>query len=204
MKTTTLGILAAGALLGATLATAGMAQDRQRAPDDRAGLAPPRNFIARFDTDADGRVSLAEFVDARLRDADRHFERRDRDGDGLISATEAAPPAGPERGRRGARPERPRVDEGALRACIRETVAGFEPLRGSPGDAFAATDTDADGALSLQEVNAALERRAQEQFGRLDTDGDGYVTAAEAEARRKEQRELQRSARECLRVQRRR
>lgn len=89
MKTRMLGVLTATTLLGATLATASLAQDRQRDVDARGkGQPPAERFIARFDTDGDGRVSAGEFTDARLQQADRYFEQRDTDGDGYVTADE--------------------------------------------------------------------------------------------------------------------
>ena len=153
-----------------------------------------------MDTDADGRVSSAEFIEGRLQQADHYFERRDTDGDGLIAADEyAIPRPRPERGARAGRPE---IDEEALGACVRETIADFEPRRAGRDDVLATADTDADGAVSLQELSAALEGHAQEQFSRLDADGDGYLTAEDAEAQREERQELRRVTRTCLRQQR--
>ncbi|MDY6982936.1 MAG: hypothetical protein SV422_07595 [Pseudomonadota bacterium] len=204
MKTRMLGVLTITTLLGATLATASLAQDRQRDVDARGrGPQPPaERFIARFDTDGDGRVSAAEFTDARLDRVDRYFEQRDTDGDGLISAAEQAEPrAKPERGKRmrGMRRGRAAIDQDALAACVQDSIADGE----SRADAVATADTNADGALSLQEISAALERRAQEQFARLDADDDGYVTAGEASAQRDAQQDLRRVTRTCLQQQRR-
>lgn len=224
MKTRMLGVLAASTLIGAALTTTTLAQDRQGSFDgrgagptrgvhaplrgkmrgglrDNGALAQTERFITRMDTDADGRVSSAEFIDGRLQQVDRYFERRDTDGDGLIAADEYATPR--TRPERGARPERPAIDEEALGACVRETIADFEPRRGAaPDDIFAAADTDADGAVSLQELSAALEGRAQEQFARLDADGDGYLTSEDADAQRQERLELRRTTRACLQEQR--
>lgn len=202
MKTTMLGVLTITTLLGATVATASLAQDRQRDGDARGKGQPAERFIARFDTDGDGRVSSAEFTDARQQQVDRYFERRDTDGDGLISAAEQAEPrARPQRGQgmRGMRRGRAAIDQDALAACVQDDLADGE----ARDDAVATADTNADGALSLQEISVALERRAQEQFARLDADDDGYVTAGEAAAQRDEHRNLRRVTRTCLQQQRR-
>lgn len=204
MKTRMLGVLTATTLLGAALATASVAQDRPRDFDarGRGSQAPAERFIARFDTDADNRVSAAEFTDARLERLDRYFEQRDTDGDGLISAAEQAEPrAKPERGKRmrGMRRGRAAIDQDALAACVQDSVADGE----SRDEAIATADTNADGALSLQEISATLERRAQEQFARLDADDDGYITADEASAQHDANRNLRRITRTCLQQQRR-
>src|SRR5687768_7459837 len=103
MKTKLLGIVVAG-LLGTALATTTIAQDRGRGFDGARGAgagemrggpmrrgpaaaiaAQPERFIEHHDADADGKVSASEFVDARLDEVDRLFDRRDDDGDGQIS-----------------------------------------------------------------------------------------------------------------------
>lgn len=231
MNTRMLGVLAVSALLGGALATTGVAQERQRGFDalrgDGAGLmrgrmraargpgaaAQPERFIARHDTDADGRVSAAEFIDVRLESVDHLFERRDTNGDGLITADEQQAPRGqPGRGARGegrdrperpARVQRPEPDREALAACVRETIADFEPREDGTGEtAFAASDTNGDGMLSLQEVSASIESRAQEQFARLDADGDGYVVKDEVAALAEAQMDVRRTLMACAREQR--
>lgn len=229
MKTRMLGMLAVGALLGAAVATTSMAQERQRGfdtprgelrgaagqmrgairagqrggPRGRGALAQPERFIARFDTDADGHVSASEFSEERLQNIDAHFERRDTNDDGLISAEEHEAPRGLRgrqgRGPRGDRPAPPEIDREAINACVRESNADFEPrLDNAPDDVFAAVDTNGDGMLSLAEASAAVEARAQEQFDRIDGDGDGYITADEVSAHFEAQLELRRALRACV------
>lgn len=177
MKTRILGLVAVGAMLGATLANTGFTQERRRGFDtpreelqERRGRGPgafvrgpargrgvavqPERFIARHDEDGDGRVSASEFVEARLGTVERLFERRDADGDGLISAEEQA---GPHR-------------------------------NSERGEAFEDSDTNGDGMLSLAELSAALEARAQARFTCIDADGDGFLTATEVAAQAEEGR----------------
>lgn len=227
MNTRMLGVLAVSALLGGALATTSVAQERQRGFDTRNGdgaglmrgrmrmargpgaqLAPGR-FIARHDTDADGRVSEAEFIDLRLENVDRLFDRRDANDDGQISADEQDAPRRGARGEARGRPERPagaqrtEPDREALAACVRETIADFEPRADGDGEsAFAAADANGDGLLGFQEASEAAQGRAQEQFARLDADGDGYVVADEVAAQARAQRELRRTLMACAREQR--
>lgn len=231
MNTRMLGVLAVSALLGGALATTSVAQERQRGFDAMNGAGAgqmrgrmrmargpgaalqPARFIARHDADEDGRVSAAEFIDVRLQAADRLIERRDADGDGLISAEEQDAPRGqPGRGARGetrTRPERParseraEPDREALAACVRETSPDFQPRADGTGEsAFAASDGNGDGKLSLEEISAAIEGRAQQQFARLDADADGYVVEDELVAQAQAQRELRRTLMACAREQR--
>jgi hypothetical protein len=230
-KLKTLGILGATALLGTMLATTSVAQPRGRggfdAPPPRGEMrgaeaarerggalrggavaAQPERFIERHDTDADGRVSAAEFVDERLGRIDEQFERRDTDGDGLISSDEQAAPRGlpgrPGRGPRGdrERPEPPAIDREAVIACVRETIADYDPrFDDELEDIFDNVDTNGDGMLSLAEVSAAVEARADELFDRIDTNGDGYITEDEVEAHFQAQLNVRRVIQDCIKEQ---
>jgi hypothetical protein len=219
MKLKVLGI-AVTALLGTVLATASVAQPRgrggfdgppprgeMRGPQAGARGASPERFIERHDTNADGRVSEAEFVDERLQNVDEQFERRDTNGDGVIAADEQAPRGRPGRPGRGPRadrerPEPPAIDRDAITACVRETIAGYEPrFDDERDDVFANVDTNGDAKLSLTEVSAALEARAHERFEHIDSNGDGYVTEAEVEAQSAAQLAARRAMRDCIREQ---
>ena len=46
-------------------------------------------------------------------------------------------------------------------------------------DRMTKADTDADGALSLAEIQAHFDARLAEKFSKKDTDGDGFITMAE-------------------------
>jgi Ca2+-binding EF-hand superfamily protein len=217
MKIKMLGILTASALLGATLATAGFAQERARgigaemrarpaAPAVAARRAPapvasPVRFLERHDSDADGRVSVDEFVDEHLRDIDAVFERRDANGDGVISFDEHDAPRRhdrPERPDR-PRPERPEIDREAVHECVRETIADYDPDLDRPlEELFDLVDTNGDGVLSLAEVSIALQERAHVLFARIDDDGDGYLSEAEVAAHFEEQLNLRRVIQACI------
>jgi hypothetical protein len=233
MKIKMLGILTASALLGTVLSTANFAQERGRGPGlegPRQGAAqtgqmrgrggPIRgarrggsgrgagdeNFIERNDTNADGQVSEAEFLDERLQNIDAQFERRDADGNGLISRAEqqARGPrgrGGPDRAERPSRPERPAIDEAALTSCVRLTIADYAPRERPTEDGFDTADTNNDGNLSLAEVSAQLEARMLERFDRLDADGNGFVTATEVSAQNTARMTTRRAVQACIREQ---
>jgi Ca2+-binding EF-hand superfamily protein len=232
MKLKLLGVMTATALLGTVLATTSAAQPRGRggfdgAPPprgemrgplrggDRGGppggarAAQPERFIERHDTDADGRVSEAEFVDGRMQHIDALFERRDRNGDGQISLDEQdAPRARPARAGRGPRagavdrPARPEIDRDAVTACVRETIADFDPrFDDELEDLFERVDSNGDGMLSLAEVSAAIEARAHELFARIDDNGDGYITEDEVEAQFEAQLNVRRVTQACIKEQ---
>ncbi|HWK53332.1 MAG TPA: hypothetical protein VNR18_03110 [Hyphomicrobiales bacterium] len=188
MKAGYITALTLSALCTAMLAGGALAQERGRhaAPDvdrhgaaeaghHRGGRAMPRDDmrdLTRLDTDADGRVSEAEFLDARLARVDAMFERRDRDNDGLITVEDRGP-------RRDAR----RQDNSEVLECVRQSVPAFDPAAdAAPGMELSNADSDADGYLSLSEMSSALETRARASFARLDGNGDGYLDTAEMAA----------------------
>jgi Ca2+-binding EF-hand superfamily protein len=225
MKLKMIGVMTATALLGTVLATTSVAQPRGRggfdgAPPPRGemrgpgaagqrGGPPPERFIERHDTNADGRVSESEFVDDRLQNVDDQFEHRDTNGDGVISLEEhEAPRALPARPGRGPRPDvadrpaRPEIDRDALTACIRKTIADFEPrFDDELEDIFDNVDKNGDDKLSLAEVSAAVEARARELFDHIDASGDGYITEDEVEAQFQAQLQVRRVTQDCIKAQ---
>lgn len=231
MKLKMIGVMTATALLGTVLATTSAAQPRGRGGFDgtppprgempgsarggRAGppggapaAAQPERFIERHDTDADGRVSAAEFVDDRMQHIDEQIDRRDTNGDGVISLDEHEASRGlPMRAGRGPRPDadrpaRPEIDREAVIACVRETIADFEPrFDDELEDIFEHVDTNGNGKLTLAEVSAAVEARAHDLFARIDDNGDGYIVESEVEAHFEAQLNVRRVTQACIKEQ---
>lgn len=197
-------ILAAGVAALAVLTT-GAAIAQQQAPQ------PGQHRAARGDTDGDGRVSRAEFVDARVArltaiDANRdgsitaeerqsgidtrrnqrashRFETLDKDGNGSISREEftAQREARADRGERAGRHER------------RGHRAGF---RGGRGHGEWGPRGEARGPLTI----ANVQTRLTTQFDRVDTNRDGFITAEERTAARqamRTERQERRAARQA-------
>jgi hypothetical protein len=222
MQMKTLAALLMGTLLGTALLPAGFAQDNEPRGDgrgareqsgdgmrgSRGGMGrgmrteAPARMLGNLDSDDDGRISRDEFVDARARQTERLFERRDVDGDGLLTAGETDRPArderpGPPRGRG-------RMDPAVAQTCIAPD-ADPEALSAGRGGGLATlvadADSNGDGALSLSELSSAAATGAASRFDLLDGDNDGFVTEAEltavadaAQTRRQEMRECIRSA----------
>jgi Ca2+-binding EF-hand superfamily protein len=112
------------------------------AQDSISGTDQQSRFIERFDQNGDGLVSSDEFPGQ-----DDLFSRLDSDGDGYIAASEAQQ----------------------------------RPPHGGPrnGDILAKFDADADGQLSAEEFPGPAEH-----FTDLDTDGNGYLSDQELQAGR--------------------
>jgi len=218
MKLKLLAALMTGTLMGMTLTTAGFAQDGERrfggpgregrgmmpgmeqkgqmpGPDMRA--AGPGRMLSNLDSDEDGRISADEFVDERTRQIEQLFNRRDTDGNGVLSAAESERPA---RQRREGSQRRPAMDSAAMQACAQagdEVDTGNNP--GNRADLFTDADSNGDGTLSLSELTETARGTAQTRFAALDDDGDGYITEAELAARADASRERRMELRQCIR-----
>lgn len=149
----------------------------------------PDRLVDRLDTNEDGFVDVDEFLDARLGRVDAQFERRDDDGDGLLSEDEAR--------RRPPRDDVDETDREQVIACVRETIADWEGPH-DVEDRFDAVDTNGDGYIDLVELSTSLEERAYVLFDRIDADGDGLLSLEEIEAHQDEQINLRRVIRACI------
>lgn len=175
------GLAAASLMLTAGAASAQTAQGHGlRADKDNDGRLSKAEFVqARLapliamDADKDGTVTPAERATARQARASaaatRRFERLDTDKDGVVSRAEF------EAAGRHARPARTR-QHGARRMSARH---GARPAMAA-GRARAA-----DAPIVIAEARA----RAEAAFDRLDTDKDGFLVQAERQAARTALRE---------------
>jgi len=210
MKLKTLVILSATAAISAAILPAASAQEGQPRfsrqveaidvrPDGERRPAyarhrhrpggDPERLVDRLDTNQDGFVDVDEFLDARLERVDEQFERRDDDGDGLLSEDEAR--------RRPPRDDVDETDRELVIACVRETIADWEGPN-DVEDRFDAVDSNGDGYIDLVELSTSLEERAYVLFDRIDADGDGLLSLEEVEAHQEEQINLRRVIRACI------
>lgn len=131
-----------------------------------AAAAP--SDLSKADSNADGSVSLAEFENAQLERARKHFARLDENGDGQLSGDELERP---KRGKHGhSRHRRP-----------------------DPERIVEHLDTDSSGGVSLAEFGSARFKPDAEQFAAADADSNGELDADEfrqmARAHREEKRD---------------
>jgi Ca2+-binding EF-hand superfamily protein len=116
---------------------------------DKPNSDAPRGEM-RADTDGDGRVSRAEATTAGAERSGEWFDKLDADKDGFVTREE-------------------------MRQA-RETRRGA--MREKGDEHFKAADSNADGQLSLDEVQAKMPKMA-ERFGTLDKDKNGFLSKSE-------------------------
>ncbi|MDX1571693.1 MAG: EF-hand domain-containing protein [Xanthomonadales bacterium] len=182
-------VTAALAIALAVSTTLAVAQN-QRGP---ANHRPPSSagIVERLDVNGDGVIDFDEFVEAKLVRAENRFNRRDRDGDGLLTAADFED-----------RPEPPDdIDRAELRVCVAEALGIDPPEPPEPGARFANADLDGNGAIDIGEALLAAEERAAERFSVLDENGDGVLDEDEIQAGLQRAANLRQIRRECREAQ---
>ncbi|WP_375283845.1 hypothetical protein [Marinicauda pacifica] len=178
LKTT---LLAAGiALGGLSVAVAAPGQGHHGGGRGHSGLT----HLAMFDLNGDNTVTRDEIASLK----GEEFEWRDRNSDGYLDAEDASPMHRRMMEMREVRREEMRDDEDGRRG------RGHRGRRGERGGWMDGQDADEDGRISRAEFVDGETR----MFDRLDTDQDGSVTADELDAameRREERHEDRREAR---------
>lgn len=120
---------------------------------DKPRSDAPREMKA--DTDGDGRVSRAEATAAGADRSAAWFDKLDLDKDGYVT------------------PEETRQARETRRGAMRERA----------DEHFKAADSNGDGQLSLDEVQAKMPKLA-ERFSTLDKDKNGFLTKSELQHKR--------------------
>ncbi|VDC22480.1 hypothetical protein [Pseudogemmobacter humi] len=155
----TLGL---GLIAGAALAQESTTAPAENGTAEQPGIAGGHSqaaYIAGYDQDGDGKVSLDELIEVRT----ARFRGADTDGSGELNEAEYVAEF-----------------EGRLRQQYADqgrdtSEERFANSLKQAGVRFAVLDRDRNNSLSLEED---LES-ARKTFARNDTDGDGFVTAAD-------------------------
>ncbi len=158
IKLIAVGILVIGSL-GCSAQNDAQAQER----DGQRGKRDPQEVFTKFDANKDGQLEKSE-VKGKLA---KRFTQIDADNNGYITMAEleAAP-----------RPQRGKGNKG--------NGEGRNGERPDPKEVFAKLDTNEDGQLAKSEVKG----RMQNHFDEIDTDNNGFITLQELEAAPKPQR----------------
>jgi len=109
-------------------------------------------MFARYDTDHDGKISLAEYETGRM----MSFKRMDGDGNGALSFAE--------------------ID--AASAAAAQRGGPMADMMKARNDALKAADTNGDQSISADEYKAYVDA----EFKTLDTNSDGFLTEDEMRA----------------------
>jgi len=156
------------------------------------GRPIPRIF-AHIDTNADGAISVEEFIAARTQRTEKRFDRLDSDADGLISLEEfvssrRSPPDG--------------FDVDAFRACM-EAQLGIEidDPAATPEERFTAADSNADGFLDADELIAAMTDQSINRFNKIDANQDGSIVLDEFAGAFQNRRAFRQARRFCFEQQ---
>lgn len=197
------------ALLGAAASVA-QEGERRGPPPEGEGRGRAGEYLKRADTDADGKVSKAEFEAMSRGDVDERFARMDGNKDGYVDATEMAAiaerlregmrgrpggegegfrrPPGGERPDGAPRPEgeRPRRPDGERPEGGRPE--GGRPPQGGPAggpmidEVFGRMDKNGDGSVDKAEYLEFSTKEVESRFGRADENADGKLTKDEMRA----------------------
>lgn len=157
-------------VLIACLLAASVAVAQDKSPADRDARAQARQakameHFAAADTNRDGRLSVEEWQDVRMKKMAEAFARMDSNKDGSLTPAEIAQAHQARRGMRG-------HHRGAMQR-------------------MRALDTDGDRALSRSEIGDKMPRLSQ-NFDRLDSNRDGKLSHEEMREGRKALREQNR------------
>ena len=173
--------------MSALVIAMGVAGLATAAPQDAAGHASVR---AALDLDHDGAIDRGEAAShPRLA---RHFDRLDRDGDGMLEKSERTR----HKGRRHRGHHDHRGDGAAIRldADGDGRISTIEAAKSAWGKRFGEVDRNRDGYLVRSELAVAAERRRSEfavkrkqrfdaRFAAADGNRDGRLSRAEVEAK---------------------
>lgn len=140
------------------------------------GAGQPEGFLARFDSDGDGRVTRSEIEAVRAAE----FTAADSDGSDALSFAELNAHEQQQRAERQAQDFARLDQDGSGGISTQEFVDGHPQERAiAAATVFGLADSNSDGSLSLTELEALRQDPAPWHFANLDADGDGGISQDE-------------------------
>lgn len=153
-----------------------------------------------IDTNQDGQLSLDEITTSLLLKAERRFNHKDSDDDGLISFEEF------QQTRNGTITDLSDIANDIVQCVtdIKEETDNEDIMVpsadkfASPADKFAATDTSGDNFISLEEIQNKVTEKAAASFLIMDQDADGFVNQDEFNTAKTIKKSTRRAIRQCI------
>lgn len=148
--------------------------------------------LQRLDYDGDGVVTESDMTSSMIERAIDRFTRIDSDGDLSITLDEFT--ANPGRHQQ----DDVEIDQALLRECLEDTLGELPPTREAR---FSAADTNADSLLDTSEYTDYINTLAIERFAELDSDADGQISSEEIEASNTSRDALRQAKTDCINAQ---
>jgi len=186
-------------LLTALFATTAILSISQANAFERGGHRGVGGFD-KIDANQDGQLSLDELTTPKMSKAAKKFDQKDSDDDGLISFDEF------QQTRNGTIPDLSDIANEIVQ-CVADTKAEtanddiMVPTVDkfiSPAEKFAATDTTADGFISLEELEDKIIEKVAASFLVMDQDADGIINEDEYNAAKTIKKASKSAIKECI------
>ncbi len=148
----------------------------QKPRDKAAGENPAKDasvylekLVRNHDTDADGRVTLAELDSAKHGFPKMVFGALDRDGDGALTAADAT-----------AKPAKAKPAEKPAKKAPEKKKAKPEDAKKMEGQKKRPNlDVNKDGTITFEEAQSVYPNYTREQFNKRDKNSDGVINKAD-------------------------
>jgi len=186
-------------LLTALFATTAILSISQANAFERGGHRGVGGFD-KIDANQDGQLSLDELTTPKMSKVAKKFDQKDSDDDGLISFDEF------QQTRNGTIPDLSDIANEIVQ-CVADTKAEtanddiMVPTVDkfiSPAEKFAATDTTADGFISLEELEDKIIEKVAASFLVMDQDADGIINEDEYNAAKTIKKASKSAIKECI------
>lgn len=158
------------------------------------------NAFNHMDSNQDALLSTDEMTSALMAKSERSFSRKDQDQDDLLSLEEFS------QTRRGSGTDLSDIGDDIVQ-CVTDikaetgdvniTVPSSDQFM-SKEQKFTASDSSADGFISMDEVAARVDTKVAASFEAMDLDLDGMVSQAEFDARNEQKAATRSVIRQCV------